>query len=195
MWKKLIFCCCVGFLTVRHAKVLKCIHVKSRVLFDFQCVAHLTYTNLKCNSSNRNIGEFDYCYIKAVNRTYKYISLYYKLYKRPLSNITLNIQMLRKSNGYKPFTPNLEVDICKFLQNQRNPIMAIFYKSLKQFSNLNHTCPYITDVYVDKMHPANFESDFGRYIPIPEGDYALCFHFLAKKVEICNVCIFCTIFN
>ncbi|EDV95705.1 GH15854 [Drosophila grimshawi] len=190
MWKKLIFCCCVGVLTVRLAKVLKCIHVKSRVLFDFQCVAHVTFTNLKCTEKNRKIGEFDYCYIKAVNRTHKYISLYYKLYERPLSNITLNIKLFRNSNGYKPFFIDFVVDACQFLKRQDNPIIQIFYEILLEYSNMNHTCPYSEDIFVDKFYTGNIESQFIRYIPVPDGEYIICYNFLVKKLEASNVCIY-----
>ncbi|EDV95706.1 GH17265, partial [Drosophila grimshawi] len=96
-----------------------------------------------CNATDRKIGEFDYCYIKAVNRTHKYVSLYYKLYERPITQIKLNIKIFRKSNGYQSFAPNLKIDICKFLINQKHPIMIIFYKIAQQYSNMNHTCPYI----------------------------------------------------
>ncbi|EDV95704.1 GH15853, partial [Drosophila grimshawi] len=154
------------------------------------CVAHVTFTNLKCNATDRNIGEFDYCYIKAVNRTHKYVSVYFKLYQRPLSNITLNIKVFRKSNGYQPFIPTINIDLCKFLINQKHPFMIIFYKITKQYSNINHTCPYITDVYVDKMYTGNLESDFMRYIPIPEGDYLIRLEFQYNKAEYLNISLY-----
>lgn len=53
-------------------------------------MAHVTFTNLKCNFTNNKIGEFQYCQIKAVNRTHKYISIYAKIFPKSIDNVTVS---------------------------------------------------------------------------------------------------------
>lgn len=48
---------------------------------------------------------------------------------------------MRNDHGYKPFFVDTTFDACKYLLNQRNPIVNIFYNPIKVYSNMNHTCP------------------------------------------------------
>jgi len=54
----------------------------------------------------------------------------------------MNLKLLRNDHGYKPFFFDLTFDVCKFLKNQKNAVVSLFYKPLKAASNINHTCPY-----------------------------------------------------
>lgn len=54
----------------------------------------------------------------------------------------MRIQMMRNDHGYKPFFINITFDACKYLLNLRHPVVNLFYTTLKQHSNMNHTCPY-----------------------------------------------------
>lgn len=118
----------------------------------------MTFTNLKCGTYNRKVVEFQKCYIKAVNRTHKYVDVYMKVNQIPLDNITvskenidladqsksifqLNLKVMRYDQGYKPFFIDITFDGCRFLKNQKNPIIKFFYEVYKDNSNINHTCP------------------------------------------------------
>jgi len=48
----------------------------------------VTFTNLKCGTKDRKFATFEKCYIKAVNRTHKYIDIHVNLLKVPVNNIT-----------------------------------------------------------------------------------------------------------
>jgi len=55
----------------------------------------------------------------------------------------MNIQLKRNTNqGYKPFYIDLTFDACKFMKNQKNIFVNLFYTHLRKASNINHTCPY-----------------------------------------------------
>ncbi|KAH8301932.1 hypothetical protein KR044_000961, partial [Drosophila immigrans] len=137
---------------------------------NFQCVAHVTFTNLKCIPLNETYGKFEVCRIKAVNRTHKYLSLH-ETFNVILYNLKMNIKVLRFNHGYKPFFFDLTFDACKYLKNQNDRIINLFFNTFKKRSNLNHTCPYNHDLIVDKFWTGNHEAKFHKYIPIPNGDY------------------------
>lgn len=40
-----------------------------------------------CNSLDKQFSDFEYCYIKWVNRSYKYVSIKAKLFKTPITKV------------------------------------------------------------------------------------------------------------
>jgi len=50
----------------------------------------MTFTNIKCGSKDPTFAIFKKCFIKAVNRTHKYVDVYVNLYKLPIDNITVS---------------------------------------------------------------------------------------------------------
>ncbi|KAH8301931.1 hypothetical protein KR044_000962, partial [Drosophila immigrans] len=150
-----------------------------------QCVmAHVTFTNLKCSTKNASKIAFQYCQIKAVNRTHKYISVYIKNFTRNINNITVNIKTFRFDNGYKPFIFDITFDACKYFKFQKNSIANMFIKAFRPYSNINHTCPYNHDLVVDKFWTGNIEGDFLKYLPKPIGEYCIKFtmHFYNSEM-------------
>ncbi|KAH8382472.1 hypothetical protein KR009_003729, partial [Drosophila setifemur] len=131
------------------------------------------FTNIKCTSLDKEFSDFDYCHIKSVNRSYKYISLKCKLFKTPITKIKINFGLYKRFNGYRPFMYNLTLDACRFLQNpDKNTIFSWFYPFLEDYSNMNHTCPFNHDLILDKL-PGEFVNLRRNYLPFPEGDYLL----------------------
>ncbi|ALC41236.1 maker50 [Drosophila busckii] len=59
-----------------------------------------------------------------------------------LNDCTLNAQLFKKASGFKPWLYKLSVEACAFLSRPYNPIALIVFRLFKEFSNLNHTCPY-----------------------------------------------------
>ncbi|XP_037722619.1 uncharacterized protein LOC119555354 [Drosophila subpulchrella] len=137
------------------------------------CMGYVTFTNLNCSSYNLDYLSFPTCQIKAVNRTHKYINIYAKIYKFPVTESWINVKFRRFDNGYKPFFLDLSYDGCKFMKKQDNIIAQAFYRTFQRSSNMNHTCPYNHDIIIDKLYTGNLEKEFGRFIPIPNGAYAL----------------------
>ncbi|KAH8239196.1 hypothetical protein KR032_001757, partial [Drosophila birchii] len=157
---------------------------------------HVSFTNLKCESLDKKFSQFETCHIKAVNRTHKYIDIYSKLKVVPVHKVEINLKLMRYNNGYKPFFVDITFDACKFLRNpNKNPIVKIFYNSYVNSSNLNHTCPYDHDVILDKWWTGNLEKDFGRYIPIPNGDYAIYTEWTADGALRASVKVYIKLFD
>ncbi|XP_034481236.1 uncharacterized protein LOC117786924 [Drosophila innubila] len=166
MLKHLLLWCSVGFL---------------------MSMAHVTFTNLKCSYANESFGQYKQCRIKAFNRTHKYIMIHGELKWKPLNNITVNIKLLRHDHGYKPFFVDTTFDACKFLKNQRIVIVNMFYNTVKKYSNMNHTCPYNHDIIIDKLWTGNQDDDFAKYIPFPNGDFAVFLTFYAYNIELSKI--------
>ncbi|XP_070071685.1 uncharacterized protein [Drosophila takahashii] len=143
--------------------------------------SHVTFTNLKCGTKDTKFSNFKKCYIKAVNRTHKYVDLYINLYQIPVDNVTV-IKLMRHDHGYKPFFVDITFDGCKFLKNQKHPIARAFYGIYKNSSNINHTCPYNHDLIVDHLWTGNIEADRLKYIPMINGDYAIYTEWSAYNV-------------
>ncbi|KAH8325619.1 hypothetical protein KR067_002512, partial [Drosophila pandora] len=132
------------------------------------------FTNFVCESLDKDFGEFEYCFIKSVNRSYKYISGKYKLYRRPLTKLTVNTALLKRFNGYKPFLYNISVDICKFYKNPKsNMVMKFFFESYTAFAKHNRTCPINNDIVLDKLPASVMNHRFTDILPFPEGDYLI----------------------
>ncbi|XP_050741727.1 uncharacterized protein LOC108034426 [Drosophila biarmipes] len=135
--------------------------------------SYVTFTNLKCGTKDIRFSRFEKCYIKAVNRTHKYIDLHVNLYQLPLDNLTVKVKLMRYDHGYKPFFIDITIDGCRFLKYQRNPVIKLLYATYKNNSNVNHTCPFNHDLIVDHLWTGNIDMDFMKHIPIMSGDYGL----------------------
>lgn len=53
----------------------------------FQISSKVDFTNLKCTSFDPEFNEFEYCHLKSVNRSFKYLSLKVKLHKIPVTKV------------------------------------------------------------------------------------------------------------
>ncbi|KAH8365896.1 hypothetical protein KR093_007002, partial [Drosophila rubida] len=177
-------------------------------------LGHVTFTNLKCLSKNKTLIAFQQCQIKAVNRTHKYISVHINNFSRNIFNFSvsmrsilsmslflffrfvflslmqINIKALRFDHGYKPFFFDITFDACKYLKDPKNAMVNLFFKAVRQASNLNHSCPYNHDIIVDKLWTGNLEDEFLNYLPIPVGEYCIIFSTFAFKMEYMSVHVF-----
>ncbi|XP_034665150.1 uncharacterized protein LOC117899325 [Drosophila subobscura] len=155
---------------------------KRNCLLLFMVILHLVleisskweFTNFKCTSLDKEFTEFEYCYIKSINRTYKYLSFRANLLKTPVTKIKLNFSLFKRFSGYRPFLYNMTVDSCRFLAKQKSyPVAAFFYNLFKDSSNMNHTCPYDHDLILDQLTATFLNHQFTKVLPFPEGDYLM----------------------
>ncbi|EDX10654.1 GD14604 [Drosophila simulans] len=163
--------------------------VKFWLTLPMICFCHVTFTNLNCSSYNLDFMSFPTCRIKAVNRTHKYISIYAKINQLPIVDARVSFGQI------KPFLFDLSYDGCQFMKNQKNMFVKTFYKTFQRNTNMNHTCPYDHDIIVDKLFTGNLEEEFGRYIVIPNGDYAIYTDWATNKVARASVKIYLRILN
>ncbi|XP_017039727.2 uncharacterized protein LOC108087063 [Drosophila ficusphila] len=151
-------------------------------------------TNINCTSYDETYTSFEYCFLKSVNRTYKYASLRAKLYSVPVYKFKLNFAIYQRLNGYKPFLYNVTVDGCKFLKNQKSsPIASFIYNLFASYSNLNHTCPYDHDIMVEKVPYSFVEQQLTHNLPFPKGAYGFYSDWYNEKIKRASVNVHCTL--
>ncbi|KAH8356668.1 hypothetical protein KR200_004290, partial [Drosophila serrata] len=130
------------------------------------------FTNFVCTSMNKDFADFDYCVLKAVNRTYKYVSMKLTLYEKPLKSLRVNFALYKRANGYKPFLYNQTVDGCKFFKNPKSNIVTqYFFGFIKEITNLSHPCPYNEDFTMEKLSLEMVNYRITNLLPFPEGEY------------------------
>ncbi|XP_032306914.1 uncharacterized protein LOC26514098 [Drosophila ananassae] len=118
---------------------------------------------------------FDECFLKSVNRTFKYMSFRTRIYQFPVDDVTIRVEVLKRLNGYKPFLFNFTVDACKFLKGQKKTMVTqFFYDLFAPYSNMLHKCPYDHDVFVNKLPISHLDHMLSNVLPFPEGVY--CVH-------------------
>ncbi|KAH8313216.1 hypothetical protein KR067_002001, partial [Drosophila pandora] len=152
------------------------------------------FTNFICKAHDKKFGEFEYCIIKSVNRTYKYISAKWKLYQLPITNLKVNLALWKKFNGFRPFLYNLTFEACSFIANPKsNPVANFVYESFMIYSNINHSCPITHDAILDKL-PAEFVNyRFSKVLPFPEGDYFIEVIWMRAKKNLASFKVFGTL--
>ncbi|EDV52998.1 uncharacterized protein LOC6554923 [Drosophila erecta] len=173
-----------------------CIMVLCAVSFSVvQISSKFDFTNIKCNSFDKEFSDFEHCYIKPINRSYKYVAVKVKLFKTPITKVNIGIfKRFNGYNGYRPFMYNITVDACRFLNDtKRNPTASYLYSFMKPFSNMNHSCPFDHDLIVDKL-PIQFVNDqVTKVLPVPEGDYVYETNWFAYGIKRAAVKVYGTI--
>ncbi|XP_068158144.1 uncharacterized protein [Drosophila tropicalis] len=136
--------------------------------------AGLEFKNIKCEIVDEKLGKFEYCYLRSVNRTYKYLTARLNVYKNPITKVKLVIGLQKRSSGYKPFLYSFTFDGCQLLENYKgnNEVAKLFLRIFFTYSNINHTCPFDHDLIMDKLPTSFLQKSILEVLPFPEGDYA-----------------------
>ncbi|KAH8390185.1 hypothetical protein KR200_009262, partial [Drosophila serrata] len=130
------------------------------------------FTNLKCTSFNKSALKIEKCFLKSINRTYKYASFQSRFDQLPLTNVMIHVQVFKRLSGYKPFLFNFTVDGCLFLSGKRNKVTQFFYDLISPYSNITHPCPYNHNVYIEL--PITYVNHIlDTVLPVPEGNYLI----------------------
>ena len=62
---------------------------------------------------------------------------------KSISHQQINLQLLKKANGYHPFLYNMKSDFCQLMKYRTKfPFLKIIFDMVANASNINHTCPY-----------------------------------------------------
>ncbi|XP_054089689.1 uncharacterized protein LOC128922610 isoform X2 [Zeugodacus cucurbitae] len=154
----------------------------------------MDFTNIKCDAMDKTYNSIKYCYIRSVNRTFKYLSAANHFHsKEPITNISVGVAVLKRANGYKPFLYNVTVDSCKFLRTGGNPLLRFLHSLFHKYSNINHTCPYNHDIEVNVLPVSHIDNLLTNVLPFPKGDYQLVTSWYAYNVLRAVVRIFGTL--
>ncbi|XP_062128597.1 uncharacterized protein LOC133840661 [Drosophila sulfurigaster albostrigata] len=126
------------------------------------------FTNAICESYNESWFIIHKCRLKAVNRTVNTMNVNGTIL-HPAYRIGVQLQMFKRANGYKPWLFNIHLDACRFIKTQYNPFAKIVFGLFKEFSNINHSCPYVGHQIVEGFYLRP------KSLPhaIPSGNYLL----------------------
>ncbi|XP_034125717.1 uncharacterized protein LOC117582218 [Drosophila guanche] len=178
-------------------------------------VCKLEFTNVKCNMLDRKFGNFEQCYLKAQNRTYKYISIKALLYQKPVTQFKVNFALYKRSNGLQPISINTTIDGCKLLHKNGNTLALFLFGLFKTYSNINHSCPFDAsiqsnriidgpslicflytlqhDVRVEKLPTTFVMNHMTMFLPFPAGDYVFNTNWIANGAHRASVRVHATL--
>ncbi|XP_001361210.2 uncharacterized protein [Drosophila pseudoobscura] len=148
------------------------------------------FNNVRCLVRDRLFLDFDYCYLRSVNRTYKYLSLKTKLHKLPITNTVTNAQVRMRENKRILYNFDVRFDACKFLRDRSNVIVNWLFQTFADFSNINHTCPYHHDIILDKL-PVQHINNIIQTV-VPDGRYYLNTTWFVDGIPRADVMIYFT---
>ncbi|KAH8313598.1 hypothetical protein KR067_008613, partial [Drosophila pandora] len=158
------------------------------------------FTNLVCMSYNESWFVFHYCQLKAVSRD-KVVLYANGTILHPASFISIHGKVFKKESGYKPWLLESKLDACRFLKRSYDPFAKIVYGFFKDFTNMNHTCPYVVSCEKDAIKKyfnilyffQGLQYVRGVYLrpellklPFPSGDYMLGMRWYFHKNLICD---------
>lgn len=127
--------------------------------------AFFTLNKVVCHTFDKSFVDFATCEMKIRRRGVAYFNLNMTLHKKPIDSIVLNLELFKKSNGYRPFLFNQTIDFCYY---QRNPMAYMlfqsFHKTFLAVSNINHTCPYNVSIMYKLMQNCKY---YNRYTAWP----------------------------
>lgn len=102
----------------------------------------IKFTNVVCENFNKTWITFHECRLRAISR-HKTVMNLNLTFNYPAYEIIVDIQALKKANGYKPWLFNVSIDACRFIKKPYHPAVMIVFKMFRDFSNINHSCPYV----------------------------------------------------
>ncbi|KAH8285647.1 hypothetical protein KR054_011907, partial [Drosophila jambulina] len=160
----------------------------------FQAYSLVEFSNIKCETFDTEFTDFEFCLLKAVNRSYKYVSLKVRLFQVPITDVKVNLALYKRLNGLKPFLYNVTVDACKYLKNpMSNPVANYFHGFFKNYSNLNHPCPFNHDLVLEKLSSEFVNNRITKLLPFPEGSYMFQTDWYAYNIKRAEVKLYLTL--
>ncbi|XP_029405639.2 uncharacterized protein LOC115066083 [Bactrocera dorsalis] len=152
------------------AQIFKYI-VAFTILIQPAIFAYIKFINLKCVTYDKPFADFRQCNLKALSRNAVALSLHVRLFQVPVNNVSVNLDVYKKANGYRPFMFNITADFCQFLKNKKRiPFGKLLMDTVEAYSNINHTCPFDNDIIVRDMV---LKPEQMQLLPVPMGEYML----------------------
>ncbi|XP_062133909.1 uncharacterized protein LOC133844093 [Drosophila sulfurigaster albostrigata] len=131
------------------------------------------FTNAVCESYNKSWVVINNCRLRAINRNKTVLNINIT-FLHPCNDIFVAVQLFKRANGYKPWLFKATVDACQFTRKSYNPTIILIYSLFKEFSNINHTCPYMGDQIIQGFY---LRPEILR-LPYPTGEYLLEMHWI-----------------
>ncbi|XP_026839935.1 uncharacterized protein LOC113564891 [Drosophila persimilis] len=143
---------------------------------SFQDAVVFKFTNFICESYNKSFIVFNNCRLKAINRNKVILNMIATILH--MANIiTIHCRIFKKANGFKPWIIDRTVDICRFMRTGYDPYLKIVFGLFHDFSNMNHTCPYVGHQILKDFY---LRPELLGLL-LPTGDYLLSLHWIFGK--------------
>ncbi|KAH8397279.1 hypothetical protein KR215_011657, partial [Drosophila sulfurigaster] len=154
-------------------------------ILHFKEATYIKLTNINCISHNTSWIHFHECRLKAISRNKTVLNLNGSL-DYPVHAMILNLQMYKRANGWKPWLLKTSYDSCLGVKTLCTPLGKFIYNLYKNYSNINHTCPYVGFFLVQGFHvkAENF------LLPFPTGQYYLDMHYVFGKMSAITIKVF-----
>ncbi|KAH8293049.1 hypothetical protein KR054_011937 [Drosophila jambulina] len=137
------------------------------------------FSNYVCESYNKSWFLFHECRLKAVSRE-KVILNMNATVLHSVNNIVVDANVFKRESGFKPWLIKARVDCCRFMRKNYNPVAKIVFGLFKEFTNINHTCPYVGPQILSGFY---LKPELLR-LPIPSGEYMLSLRwFFDQKLQ------------
>ncbi|XP_039967444.1 uncharacterized protein LOC126762379 [Bactrocera neohumeralis] len=134
-------------------------------------IAYMKFTNLKCENYDKSFMNFRKCDLKALSRNKVALTMDIQLFQLPIRNFSVNLDVYKKANGYRPFLFNITTNFCQFFKNKKRlPFGKLIMDILEIYSNINHSCPYNHDFIVKDLV---LQTEQLQSLPVPTGEYLL----------------------
>ncbi|XP_020810747.1 uncharacterized protein LOC110186045 [Drosophila serrata] len=137
------------------------------------------FSNVVCVSYNHSWFQYHECRLKAISRN-KVILNINGTVLHSVNNVFVDANLYKRESGYKPWLLKGVVDCCRFMRKNYNPAAKILFGLFKEFTNINHTCPYVG--------PQILRGFYLRpellLLPFPSGEYMLSLRwFFDQKLQ------------
>ncbi|XP_022228747.1 uncharacterized protein LOC111078396 isoform X3 [Drosophila obscura] len=151
---------------------------------------HFEFDNIRCLVRDQKFMDFDYCYLRSVNRTYKYMSVKSKMHQLPITNAMIILQVRLRENKRILYNFNVRFDACKFLRERSNVLVNWVFQTFADYSNFNHTCPYYHDIILDKVPIQHINKIVEKVVP--DGRFYLNSTWFIDGIPRCDLVIYFT---
>ncbi|XP_017021392.1 uncharacterized protein [Drosophila kikkawai] len=137
------------------------------------------FSNFVCESYNKSWFEFHECRLKAVSRERVILNMNGTIL-HPVNNAHTEGKVFKRESGFKPWLMESRVDACRFMRKSYNPIAKLVFGLFKEFTNINHTCPYVGPQVVRGFY---LKPEL-LLLPFPSGEYMLSLRwFFDQKLQ------------
>ncbi|XP_017006335.2 uncharacterized protein [Drosophila takahashii] len=136
-------------------------------------------TNAVCESYNKSWFEFHTCRLKAQSRDRVVFNMNGTIL-HPANIIHTHMKIYKRESGFKPWLIDSKIDTCRFMRTNYDPVGKIVFGLFQQFSNINHTCPYVGPQVLQGFY---LKPEL-LYLPFPTGQYLLAIRwFFDRKLQ------------
>ncbi|KAH8293039.1 hypothetical protein KR054_010554 [Drosophila jambulina] len=137
------------------------------------------FSNFVCESYNQSWFQFHECRLKAVSREKVVLNVNGTIL-HSVNNIETEGKMFKRASGFKPWVMASRVDACRFMRKNYDPVAKLIFGLFKEFTNINHTCPYVGSQIVKGFY---LRPEL-LLLPFPSGEYMLSLRwFFDQKLQ------------